>query len=187
MKRVLGLHVESVDVVQVAIISLRHDRQRPPVTRIVRPTLLHPPLDYRIAHHSYTVGVGDHHRPFEEARLLDPGRSGHLTVAVKRVPSGEHWIVEAIFAAGKNGCHSGSHRTFADLQLARPGDQGGETHLDTGNIGDGVEPPGRPVEGYAKVARSRFCLPEQHSAESDGTQEETDQLWNRGCPAMGRH
>src|SRR5262249_17001188 len=86
LEHVLGLDVEAVDVVQPAVPGLGHHRQRPPGPGLVLLTLLHAPGDDRIAHHAHAVSVGDHHRAFEEPGLVHPGGTGHLAVAVLRIP-----------------------------------------------------------------------------------------------------
>ena len=67
---VLGLDVESIDVVQIAVPGFGDDGQGPPVAFHVGLAALHFPGDDRIAHHADAVGVGDHDRAVEECRTL---------------------------------------------------------------------------------------------------------------------
>jgi hypothetical protein len=98
------------------------------------------------------VRVGDHDRTFDEAGLLDPGRAGHLAVAVERVPAAEHRGIQ--LAARQDGGHAGAHRTLAHLEPACAGDQGGEADRHPGDIGNGIERPGLTVERDAQMARA---------------------------------
>src|SRR5207302_11174122 len=69
LKDVLGLYVETVDVVETAVPRLRYDGQRP-VELLAAP---HLPGDHGVPHHADAVRVGDHHGTAEEPRFLDPG------------------------------------------------------------------------------------------------------------------
>ena len=84
------LHVKSVDVVQRAVPRLGDDRQRP---RLEESQMLGGPLDRRVAHDADAMRIGDEYRTLEKARFLDPGRAGHLAVAVQRKPAGEHRVL----------------------------------------------------------------------------------------------
>src|SRR5205823_4416985 len=86
-KGVLRMHMESIGVVQPAIPSLRYHGQRPPVLGLFRLAVFHAPCDDGIAHYPHAMGVGDHHRAFQEARLLYPGGAGHFSIAVFREPA----------------------------------------------------------------------------------------------------
>ena len=72
---VLLLDVETVDVVEVAVIGLGDDRQRPPHGGRADRALFDLIGDDGVAHHADAVRVGDHDRPFEVAGLLDPVRA----------------------------------------------------------------------------------------------------------------
>ncbi len=87
---VLGPHVKAVDVVEVAVPGLGHDGQRPPVAARVRGACPHAPGDGGIAHDTDAVRVREQHRSLELAGFLEPGRAGHLAVAVEREPAAEH-------------------------------------------------------------------------------------------------
>ena len=73
----------------------------------------------RVAHHADAVRVGDHHRPFEEPGFLDPGRAGHLAVAVEREPAGEHRILRVAPARQDRG-DAGAHRALPTFSLPSP-------------------------------------------------------------------
>src|SRR5919109_5152231 len=98
--------MESVNVVKIAIPSLSHHRQRPRV--LSAETMLHAPCDYSVAHCADAVRVGDHDWPFEETGFFHPGCAGHLTIAIKREPGGEHRIF-GLFATREDSCHAGAH------------------------------------------------------------------------------
>ena len=174
LEDVLRLHVKSVDVVQEPVPRLGDDRQRPPVARCVGATLLHAPGDRRVAHDADAVRVGQEDRPFEEARLLDPGRARHLAVAVLREPAGEDGVVVGALAARQHDRHARAHRTLSDLELAVARDQRGVPDLDARDVGDRVvrarrclrtARPGRAHEASAprtscrRAARRRGCPP----------------------------
>jgi hypothetical protein len=78
-----GLHVEAVDVVQLAVPGLGDDRRRPPVAGSVRVAVLHAPGDRRLVHRADAVRVREHHRAVEHPGLLDPGAARHLARAVQ--------------------------------------------------------------------------------------------------------
>ena len=123
----------------------------------------------RVAHHADAVGVGDHHRPFEEARLLDPGRAGHLAVAVQREPARRTTgsAIESLAARQDRG-DAGAHRALADLQLALARDERRVADLDAGDVGDGVGGAGRAVERDAEIAGPRRPLREHRRRERQG-------------------
>ena len=78
---------------KIAVPGLGHHRQRPRIAFLVRRCVLYAPCNDRIAHHADAVGVGDHHRAVEKARIFEPGGSGHFAVAVQREPAGEDRIL----------------------------------------------------------------------------------------------
>src|SRR5258708_24302 len=121
MPCVLGFDVESVNVVEIAIPGLGDYRERPPVALHVGTAALDLPGDDCVSNHSDAVRVGDHHGTIEKSGVVDPGRAGHLSIAVECEPGGEHGVV-AGFAARMNGCDSGANGTFANLKFAIPGD-----------------------------------------------------------------
>ena len=61
-------------------------------------------------------------------------------------------------AAGKNGGHTGAHRTDTDLQRAAAGNQRGMADFDAFYVGDGIEGPWRAVKGNAQVPGARLSL-----------------------------
>ena len=154
-ERVLLRHVKAVDVVERAIPRLGDDRERP----VEFESLAHEPFDHGIADDADAVRVGDHHGPGKKARLLEPGGTGHLAVAVEREPSAKNGIAVR-GAAREDGGDAGAHRTAPDDQLAIARDDRAVPDGDTGDVGDGVEGTGRAVEGDAEIARAgaRACL-----------------------------
>ena len=100
--------------------------------------------------------------PSMKPAFLDPGRAGHLAVAVLREPAGEHRIVRRL-AARKDHGHAGPHRTLAHLERALTANDRGHADLDAAHVGDGVERTRRAVERDAEVARARFVLGDRQS------------------------
>src|ERR1700729_2743719 len=85
--------------------------------------MLNSPGDDSVAHYTYAVSVGDHHGPLEEARLLDPGRTGHLTVAVLGEPAGKRVAQHGGRTARQHRCNAGPDRSFAHHELAAARDE----------------------------------------------------------------
>ena len=83
-----GPDVKAVDVVQHPVVGLGHDR----VGEEKLPAVANLPVDRGIANHADAMGVREEDRALEESGLADPGRAGHLAVAVQRKPGGEHRI-----------------------------------------------------------------------------------------------
>ena len=96
MEGVFGLDVESVDVVQRAVVSFRHDRVSIKAARKdvrARATLvLHQPGQIAVAHHSDTVSIGNQDGAVREAGLLNAATeklllglsfTGKLTVIIQ--------------------------------------------------------------------------------------------------------
>ena len=89
LESVPGFYVKAVDIVQPAIISLRHNRQRPWLKEKVFLCL---PLNDRVPNDAHAVSVGDRDGTFEKPGFFHPRRTGHLAVAVERKPAGEDGI-----------------------------------------------------------------------------------------------
>src|SRR6266849_4580015 len=151
MEHVFRLNVKSVDIVQPAIESLRDNWQREKTGAVGIgfgcQAGLHLPSDDSIAHHADTMSIGDHDRPVDKSRLLDPGGPGHLAVTVLREPAREDCIVVA-FTARQNRCYSSAH--------AVAGDQRAISYLDASHIGDGVPRPWRSIKRHAQIPRTRL-------------------------------
>ena len=148
---VRGLHVESVDVVQLAVPGLGHDRRRPPVAGCVRIAVLHAPGDRRLVHGADAVGVREHHRPFEQAGLLDPGAPGHLARAVQHEAAGKGGRRDGVAPARQDGRDAGAHLATIRKVL----DQRDLPDGDAGNVGDRIERSGLALERNAEVTRPR--------------------------------
>ena len=149
---VLRLHVKAVDVVQPAVVGFGDDRQPPRLQDVATRDL---PLNDRVAHDADAVRVGDRDRPLEQAALLDPGRAGHLAVAVQREPGGEHGIVVGP-AARMDDRDAGANRTLADDELAAAGDQRRVSDLHPGDVGDRVERPCGAADRQLEITLSRL-------------------------------
>ena len=81
----LAFDVEAVDVVERSVIRLGDYRETPPDvwSKCIVDAVIPHPLENRITHHTHAVRVGNHHRPLEKTRFLDPGGTGHLTVSIQ--------------------------------------------------------------------------------------------------------
>ena len=137
VESVFRLHVESVDVVEIAVPGFGDDGQGPPVAFHVGLAALHFPGDDGVAHHAYAVGVGDHDGAVEEAGVFEPGGAGHFAVAVEREPGAEDGVVR-VFPARMNGGDAGADRAFSDFELAAAGDERGVSDFNAFDVGDGV-------------------------------------------------
>src|SRR5437773_7098586 len=89
MKRVLGLYMEAVDVIQPSIPGLCDDGQRPPVAFHIGMAVLYLPRDHSVTDDADAMRIRDHYGPVEKAGIFQPGCAGHLPVAVFREPSSE--------------------------------------------------------------------------------------------------
>ncbi len=138
MEGVLGLDVETVDVVEPAIPSFGDDRERPPVAGGVGLAMRNAPLDDRVADDADAVCVGDHHWTLEKAGLLHPSCAGHFPIAVERPPTGKDRIAHGIFTARENRGDAGADGAFADLEFAFTEVERGVAHGNAWNVGDGV-------------------------------------------------
>ena len=155
-EHVLVLHVEAVDVVQIAVVGLGHHRQRPPVAGRVGRARADPPADDRVAHHAHAVRVGDHDRALEKSRLLDPRGARHLAVAVLREPAGKRRLRHRVSAARQHGGDARADGSFANDERALTLDDRRVTDGDAGHVGDGIERAGRAGERHAQIARPPF-------------------------------
>src|SRR6185503_1931464 len=170
---VLRLDVKAVDVVEVAVVGFRDDRQQPRLRVLLA---LDRPLDRRVADDADAVRVGDEDRPLEKPGLFDPGRAGHLAVAVHREPAGEHLILRRL-AARQDGGDAGTNRPAPDLQRPVAGDERGDADLDAGNVGNRVERPRRAVKRDAEIARAGLALRARFRGYERGRYRKTE---NRG-------
>ena len=109
------LDVEAVDVVEVAVVGLGHDRQRPPVARARRAW---PLLTRQAMTASRTtptlwvlvISTGPSRKPDSSTQV----GAGHLAVAVEREPAGEDgWSCESLAARQDRG-DAGADRALAD-------------------------------------------------------------------------
>src|SRR4029077_1847085 len=98
------------------------------------------PLEDRVAHDADTVRIRDRDGSLEYSRFPKPRGSGHLAVAVERVPRAEYGIVAALPSRMDDG-HAGANRPLSNDELASARDQCGVPDFDAGNVGDGIEWP----------------------------------------------
>jgi hypothetical protein len=73
VKSIFGLHVKSVDVIQIAVPSLGHNRQRPRIAVFIGAMMLQAPGDHRIPYDADAVRIRDHHWALEKTRLFNQG------------------------------------------------------------------------------------------------------------------
>jgi hypothetical protein len=131
---VLFLDVESQHAVQHPVPGFRHQRVREPEVGLDGGVImmLGHPGERGVAHH-HAEGVGDQDGGLQETGLLHPGRPGHLSVAVERVPPGEHRI-EAAPSREDRG-DAAARRPLAHPERSLPLDDRGRTHLDMSSPG----------------------------------------------------
>ena len=154
---VFGLHVESVDVVEIAVPGFGDYGQRPPVAfHVGLPCLTFQAMTASRTTPTLCVLV-IMHGSVEEAGIVNPGGAGHFAVAVEGEPGGENGVVAGL-AAGMNGGDAGAHRAFADYEFAFTGDQRGVADLDAFYVGDGVVGAGSAVEGNSEIAGAGLGL-----------------------------
>jgi hypothetical protein len=162
-KHVLGPHMKAVDVVEPAVIGLRHDRQAPRL----QPGPAYLPLQDRITHHANAVRIRDRDRIFHKAAFLDPRRAGHLAIAVEREPRAEY-RVRARFAAGQDHRHARAHGPLSDHALSVSSDDRGMAHLYPRHIRDRVVTPGRAANPGIHVLGARARLSVQRRWQQTG-------------------
>ena len=137
--------MEPVHIVQEAVPGLRHQRQAP----VAGVEVLLRPGDGRLVHRPHAVGVRDHHRPFEQPAVPEPGGAGHLAVAVQGEPRGED-PAAARPAPRQDRGDAGAYRPLPHSERPVAANDGVVADLDAGHIGDRVQRPRRPVEGDAE-------------------------------------
>ena len=146
------LHMEAVDVVQVAIPGFGDHGKRPGLQR--EPAALDRPGDDGIAHQANRVGIGNGDGAFEKAGFLHPGGARHFAVSVLREPAGVNRLRIAA-AAGENHGHAGAYGALADDQLAFAADQSGVAYFHAFDIGDCIQRARVAVEWHAERAGAR--------------------------------
>jgi hypothetical protein len=145
--------MEAIDVIEHAVVGLRHDRQRPVGLGIG----LELPRHDGIPHNAHAIRIGDQDRPGEEARFLHPGRPCHLPVAVERKPGGKYRVLR-ILAARQHCGDAGADRSLPDHQRAIAGDEGGVSHHHVTHVRDGIIGTRCSVERDTEIACARLGL-----------------------------
>src|SRR5262245_45951098 len=130
----LRLDVESVDVIEAAIVRLRYNGQPP---RLL-PGPLYLPLQNSIVHDAHAVCVRDRDGTFQKSALLQPRGARHLAVAVEREPGTKHGIGVRL-APWMDHRDTRAHGPLPYHERPAAGNEGGVTHLDARHIRDGVE------------------------------------------------
>ena len=147
--------MEAVEIIDSAIPGFGHDRQCPRVVALRQLAGIAQPLDHRIAHDADTVGIGHHHGPGQQARLVNPGGAGHFTVAVQPEPTGQRRIGVGTEAARQDCGDAGADRALALLQWRLAGNQRRVAHQDPGDVGDGIVGSRGSVEWHTEVSGAR--------------------------------
>ena len=143
---VLRPDMKTVDVVEVAVLCLGHDRQRPPVATRIRLALAHAPGDDGVTYDTDAVRVREHDGSLQSAAFVDPGRAGHLAIAVQREPARRTRDVERLLPRGRIAvtpvrtlCLVGELISV----ICRPSRR---------HVGDGIQRSWVAVEGNAEIA-----------------------------------
>ena len=139
--------VVTVDVVEVAVPGLGGDRQQPHLGEL-RVIPVHPADDAGVRDPD-RVRVGDRHRAFEGAGLLDPGDAGHFAVAVLRVEPGSNRVAGVVFASGVDRRDACPYFVALDQRLV--------ADLDTWDVGDRVPWAWDTAERQAQRASARLA------------------------------
>ena len=174
--------VETVDIVQPAVIGFGDDRQREPHGGRADRSLFDLIGDDGVAHHADAVRIGDHHRSFQVSRLLDPVRARHLSVAIEREHAGKYRL-GGIPAPGQDGSHAGADRPLADFKFAIARNQRAVPDLHAFHVGDRVPSTGRPLKRNSEVAGTRSGF----LAMSEGRENGSGPDHDRYVPDMPRH
>src|ERR1700756_4654074 len=148
---VVGLYVEAVDIVQFAIPRFGHHRERPPVFKRNRGSVLYLPVDNGVAYYAHAVRVGDHHGAIEKTGFLDPRGASYLAIAIFREPSSKYGI-HGGFSSGENCRDTGANRSDTNLQLSFTADQGAIANLDSFDVCDRIERTGCSFKWNSEVA-----------------------------------
>src|SRR5262245_17406088 len=154
LEHVLVAHMESVDVVQPAVVGFGNDRQSPRLQSGPR----YLPFQNRVPHDTNAVRIRDRDGTLEESALVDPRRASHLAVAVEREPRREHRI-RALAAARVHDRDARANRSLADDERTLARDERGMPDFDAGDVGDGVERARRAADQRAdpELARAGFA------------------------------
>ncbi len=155
-QRVVGGHVEAVDVVQMTVVGLADHRQRP--RRHSRGTTLDLGPDERVVDDPDAVRVGQADRPAEESRLADPLEAGQLAVAVEPMAPGEDRLGPDLAVVRDDDGDAGPDRTLPTDQRTVAADDRPMADPDPGHVGDRVARAWlAEADDDAEVASSHPC------------------------------
>ena len=104
-----------------------------------------------MVNHADAVRVGEHDWTFELTGLLQPGGTGHLTIAVQREPGAEYRLHQGVPSEGENGGDAGAHLA-AIRQILH---QRVVSNHHPRDVGDRVPRPRASVEGNAQIPGAR--------------------------------
>ena len=128
LARVVGGHVEAVDVVEVAVPRLGDHGQRPRLD--AGRQLLDLDRDQGVAHDPHAVGVRDGDRRVQQADLLEPRQPGHLAVAVEPVVRRVDRVAPHVPLVRHDDRHAGAHSVALEHR--------GVADADAGHVGDRI-------------------------------------------------
>ena len=154
LENVFTFDVESVDIVEITVPGFADYGERPGL-RLGESHLL--PGDHGFMHSPDAVRIGYKDGAMQKPRFLQPGHARHFAIAIEGKPSGVNRVVVR-FAAGKDGGYTGPDGALPHYPLTFPFYDGNVTHLDTGNIGYGIEGARIAIKGNSQVAPPRFLL-----------------------------
>ena len=115
------------------------------------------PFNYSVSHHSDAVGVRNQNRSAQATRLFEPGRSGHLPVAVHAVPRSEYPTAK-LFALRQNCGNPRSDGPLTDHQFPITRDQSCVTDRHALHIRDAIQRSRIPFEGNSQISRTSLGL-----------------------------
>ena len=142
----IAAQVLPVDVIEGAVIGLRHHRCMPEC----RPLAVYHPGDESVPGGTDAVGVGDADRAVNQPPLLNPGCPCHLPRGIQGEPATVH-AFGTVFAPRVNNGDASAHGTLAANQLPRSRHHRGVAHLHATDIGDAIERARLAFEGDPQI------------------------------------
>src|SRR5581483_5623369 len=115
------------------------------------------PGNDRISYGPDAVGVCDHDWAVEKAGVVHPVGAGHFAVAVEAEIAGED-LVLGVLPAWQDRSHPGANWPDTHFEGTAAGNESCVAHLNSGNVGDGIERTGSAIERNAQVAGARLRL-----------------------------
>jgi hypothetical protein len=151
-KHVFVAHVETVDVVQIAVERFAGNRQCPLAHR---PHPRDEPLDRRIAYCAAGMRIRDRDRTIAAPTLFHPMAPGEFTVAVQTEISRPHTRGGARSTTRQDCSDAGADRAVTHYPLTRTADQRRVSDFDASDVGNRIERAGHAVKRNAERTRTR--------------------------------